>query len=242
MKYNIPGGILIILPLQIGINMNTKFSIFKRYRCDKNNQIIIRTANGMRQLSKYNKISGLDISITGTGNKIIVSEKTVFKGSKIIIEANNAVLEFNESPDINNLSVFVRNGTGQRLKWGKDTTLTGGYIELCETNASVTIGDDCMIGWHISIVATDFHSVLDRKTGKILNLPGGVEIGNHCWLGHGVRLLKNAKIPNNTIVGAETIVTKKFTEEWTVLGGNPACIVKRDVTWDRRLPTNLAES
>lgn len=220
--------------------MNTNFSFFKKYKRDPNNQIIIRTALGDRVLSKYYKIPGLDISIKGAGNKIIISDKAHFRRSKIIIDASNAVLEFAESPDITNLSVFVRNGEGQRLTWGKGTTITGGYIELCETNASVVIGDNCMIGWHISIVATDFHAVLDKNTGRILNFPGGVEIGDNCWLGHGVRLLKNAKIPNNTIVGAETVVTKKFSEEWTVLGGNPARVVKREVTWRRELPSVLA--
>ncbi len=217
--------------------MNTNVSILKKYKRAPNNQIIIRTALGDHLLSKYYKISGLDISIKGSGNKIIISDKACFTGSKIIIDANNAVLEFDESPDITNLSVFVRNGEGQCLKWGKGTTITGGYIELCETNASVVIGDNCMIGWHISIVATDFHTVLDRNTGAVLNGPGHVVIGDNCWLGHGVRLLKNAKIPNNTIVGAETVVTKKFSEEWTVLGGNPARVVKRDVTWRRELPS-----
>lgn len=216
--------------------MNTNFCLFKKYKRDQNNQIVIHTADGDKTLSRYRKISGLDISIKGTGNKIIVSDKAHFNSSKIIIDADNAVLEFADSPDIINLSVFVRNGNGQRLKWGKGTTITGGYIELCESNASVNIGCDCMIGWHVSIVATDFHAVLDRNTGTVLNGPGHVVIGDNCWLGHGVRLLKNAKIPNNTIVGAETVVTKKFSEEWTVLGGNPAHIVKREVTWRREPP------
>lgn len=217
--------------------MDVKLSIFRKYKRAPSNQIIIRTVSGDRVLSRYYKIFGLDISIKGTGNKIIISDKACFTRSKIIIDANNAVLEFDESPDITNLSVFVRNGEGQRLKWGNGTTITGGYIELCETNASVVIGDNCMIGWHISIVATDFHTVLDRNTGTVLNGPGHVVIGDNCWLGHGVRLLKNAKIPDNTIIGAETIVTKKFSEEWTVLGGNPARVVKRDVTWRRELPS-----
>lgn len=219
--------------------MNTSFTIFKKYKCDANNQIFVHTAGGDKSLPTYRKIVGLDISIKGTGNKIIISDKARFTGSKIIIDADDAVLEFADSPDITNLSVFVRNGNGQSLKWGKGTSITGGYIELCETNASVVIGNNCMIGWHVSIVATDFHAVLDRNTGTVLNGPGHVVIGDNCWLGHGVRLLKNAQIPNNTIVGAETVVTKKFSEEWTVLGGNPARIVKREVTWRRELPSAI---
>ena len=221
---------------------NIHQTLFKKYTIiGKNNRIIIKDGKKDIVLTKYKRISGLDIEINGSNNTIILTPETLFKSSKIIIEANNANLTFGTSPEINNLSVFVRLGNHQRLEWGNGSTITGGYIELCETDASVTIGQDCMIGWHVSIVATDFHAVLDKKTKKVLNGPGNVVIGNKCWLGHGVRLLKNAKIPNNTIVGAESVVTKKFTETYTVLGGNPAKIVKKNVYWDRKSPTELKE-
>ncbi len=221
---------------------NIHRTLFKKYTIiGKNNRIIIKDSKKEVVLTKYKRISGLDIEINGSNNTIILTAETLFKSSKIIIEANNANLTFGTSPEINNLSVFVRLGRNQKLKWGNGSTITGGYIELCETGASVTIGQDCMIGWHVSIVATDFHAVLDKKTKKVLNGPGNIIIGDKCWIGHGVRLLKNAKIPNNTIVGAESVVTKNFTETYTVIGGNPAKIVKKNVCWDRKSPTELKE-
>ena len=221
---------------------NIRHTLCKKYKIvGKNNRIIIKDGKKDVVLTKYKRISGLDIEINGSDNTITLTPETLFKSSKIIIEANNANLTFGTSPEINNLSVFVRLGNNQRLEWGNGSTITGGYIELCETNASVKIGHDCMIGWHVSMVATDFHAVLDKKTKKVLNGPGNIIIGDKCWLGHGVRLLKNAKIPNNTIVGAESVVTKKFTETYTVIGGNPAKIVKKNVYWDRKSPTELKE-
>jgi len=221
---------------------NIRKTLFQKYKIvGKNNRIIIKDGKKNVSLTKYKRISGLDIEINGSDNTITLTPETLFKSSKIIIEANNANLTFGTSPEINNLSVFVRLGNNQRLIWGNGSTITGGYIELCETNASVKIGHDCMIGWHVSMVATDFHAVFDKKTKKVLNGPGDIIIGDNCWLGHGVRLLKNAKIPNNTIVGAESVVTKKFTETYTVLGGNPAQIVKKNVCWDRKSPTELKE-
>ena len=217
-------------------------TFFKKYKVvGKNNRIIIKTDNKDIVLTKYKKFAGLDIEIMGSNNTITLTPETTFKSSKIIIEANNANISFGTSPEINNLSVFVRLGKNQKLKWGKGSTITGGYVELCETDASVTIGQDCMIGWHVSIVATDFHAVLDKKTKRVLNGPGNVVIGNKCWLGHGVRLLKNANIPDNTIVGAESVVTKKFKDNYTVIAGNPAKVVKINVCWDRKSPTELKE-
>lgn len=222
------------------INMKTKLCIFNRYKIiGTNNHIIINYGNFNKEIGRNSRIEGLDISIIGSGNTITITDRTVFRKSKIIIEADNSNLDFDESPDIKDLSVFVRFGSGQLLKWGKNTTITGGYIELCETGASVTIGENCMIGWHISIVPTDFHAVLDKKSLKVINLPGGIKIGDFCWLGHGVRLLKNAKIQNHTIVGAESVVTKAFLEEFTAIGGNPAKVIRDSVIWDRKSPTEL---
>jgi serine acetyltransferase len=34
-------------------------------------------------------------------------------------------------------------------------------------------------------------------------------------------------------VGAKAVVTKKFTEEYTAIGGNPAKVIATNVDWDR---------
>lgn len=47
-------------------------------------------------------------------------------------------------------------------------------------------------------------------------------------------MLKNAQINANCIVGANSLVTKKFSEQYVVIAGNPAKIIKDDIEWDRR--------
>ena len=59
----------------------------------------------------------------------------------------------------------------------------------------------------------------------------GVIIGNHCWIGSRVEMCKNAILPNNTIVGACSLVSKKFINEYTIIAGNPAKIIKENVDW-----------
>ena len=59
-----------------------------------------------------------------------------------------------------------------------------------------------------------------------------IRIGNYCWVGWGTALLKNTVLPDYTIVGMQSVVTKKFTQKYTVLAGNPAKIIKKDVAWD----------
>ena len=101
---------------------NIRHTLFKKYKIvGKNNCIIIKDGKKDVVLTKYKRISGLDIEINGSNNTIILTPETLFKSSKIIIEANNANLSFGTSPEINNLSVFVRLGRNQKLKWVKNS-------------------------------------------------------------------------------------------------------------------------
>lgn len=67
-----------------------------------------------------------------------------------------------------------------------------------------------------------------------LNPNADIEIGNHVWIAQGVSILKGAKIPSNCIVGAKSLVNKKFEEVNCIIAGIPAKIIKRGVNWDRR--------
>ena len=75
-------------------------------------------------------------------------------------------------------------------------------------------------------------------TATVLNeVQGPITVGDHCWLGQAVRLQKNARIPANTIVAAAAVVTKAFDEEYTIIGGFPAKVIKRGVM---REPSRLS--
>ena len=61
----------------------------------------------------------------------------------------------------------------------------------------------------------------------------GVKIGNHVWIGERCYITKRVEIPDECILAAQSVATRKFTEESCVIGGNPAKIVKRDIQWIR---------
>ena len=55
---------------------------------------------------------------------------------------------------------------------------------------------------------------MDKDTKEFLNKPSHpVIIGNKCWIGEAVRIQKGAIIPDNTIVGAGSIVTKNLQKK-----------------------------
>ena len=104
-----------------------------------------------------------------------------------------------------------------------------------ESNLSVKIGKDCMFSSGIIIRPNDGHSIYDLNTNMILNKPdtNSIEIGNHVWVGLNSTILKNTKISDNSIVGAGTIINKKFEDENVIIAGVPAKIIKKNVNWNR---------
>ena len=94
-----------------------------------------------------------------------------------------------------------------------------------------------MFSFNIEITCTDTHSVLDMED-NIINKGENIIIGNHVWVGKEAKILKNTKIADNCIVAQNSIVTKKFDTNNAVIAGNPAKIVKENITWSNIRPNN----
>lgn len=54
---------------------------------------------------------------------------------------------------------------------------------------------------------------------------GDVVIGHDVWIGHGVTILSGVHIGDGAVVGAGSVVTKDV-ESFTIVGGNPAEIIR----------------
>lgn len=91
---------------------------------------------------------------------------------------------------------------------------------------SITIGDDCAISHDFTIMDSNAHSLNgDRKT-----LP--VEIKNHVWIGTRVTILSGVTIGEGAVIAAGSVVTKDVPP-FSVVGGNPAKVIKENIKWKR---------
>lgn len=77
------------------------------------------------------------------------------------------------------------------------------------------------------------HLIFDRATGEYLDVSEGVFIGNHVWVGEDAYITKKVTVPSECVVGAKSVVTKRFAQENAVIAGNPARVVRTDVQWIR---------
>ena len=78
---------------------------------------------------------------------------------------------------------------------------------------------------------TDWHSIcLD---GIKANDDIKVSIEDNVWIGCRSTILKGAVIPRGCVIGANSNVVGVFTEKNCIIAGNPARIVKKNITWEK---------
>ena len=64
------------------------------------------------------------------------------------------------------------------------------------------------------------------------NQKEGIEIGHDVWIGMGTYILPGVKIGNGVTVAANSVVTKDL-DDYTVVGGVPAALIKRKHTGEQ---------
>ena len=89
------------------------------------------------------------------------------------------------------------------LMIGNNVFFNRNTIVVCREQ--VTIGDNCIIGPNVCVY--DHDHIFDASGIKEGFKTRPVRIGNNCWIGAGVIILKGSIIGNNCVIGAGTVVT-----------------------------------
>ncbi|WGL81749.1 acyltransferase [Enterobacter cloacae] len=108
------------------------------------------------------------------------------------------------------------------IKIGNDTYINRRTEICCQT--SVKIGSRCAISWDVSITDSDYHSACNKQKTK------GIVIGDNVWIGCKSVILKGITIGDGAIIASGSIVNRDVPPG-TLVAGNPAKIVKENVTW-----------
>lgn len=181
------------------------------------------------------------LSITGINNTVIIEENSLSQNAHIgiILHGDNNTIKIGKGFLLSNglIMEIGRNHPAYgkvencRVTIGENTSIESCTITMVNSNSYVDIGKDCMFANDVNLYNTDTHPVFDYTSKKIINRVKGITIGNHCWIGRNVTILKNSEIANDCICGWGAVVSGKFSEEHCAIAGNPARIVKRNVTW-----------
>ncbi len=114
-----------------------------------------------------------------------------------------------------------------------DRSILGARVSIA-THASITIGEAVFFGQ--SVFVTDAsHGYQDptRPIGQQFGPHQPVSIGDGSWIGHGAVILPGTRIGRNVVVAAGAVVRGEV-EDFAVVAGNPARVVRRlepDVGW-----------
>jgi acetyltransferase-like isoleucine patch superfamily enzyme len=98
------------------------------------------------------------------------------------------------------------------INYGVDIAATG----------LITIGADCLIGTHVSIIDNDFHGLVDRHQTPS---PKSVVIGDNVWIGNRAIILPGVTIGEGAVVGAGSVVVHDVPARSLVVG-NPARVIR----------------
>ncbi|AUW40882.1 acyltransferase [Rhizobium leguminosarum] len=142
-----------------------------------------------------------------------------------------------------NAGIIFEAGTGQ-VKIGERCYIGTNSTIMCRNG--VTLGDDVVIAWDVTIYDHDSHSLdwRDRVNAvrhfyETYGQPdcfdkidwtgvgsAPITIGDRVWIGFDAVILKGVTIGEGAVIGARSVVTKDV-EPYTIVAGNPARPIRK---------------
>ncbi len=177
------------------------------------------------------------IKISGKGCSVSLGRARRYRGLLIQLDGNDQHVIIGETREhITNLKIFCQRGEGQSAVIGTGLRCNGMGIHMTDGSAGFKMGNDCMVSWEVRIRTSDGHAIIDIESGRAINTPQDVVIGDRVWLCEDVKILKGVVIPSDTIVASGSIIAKPFGPEDSnsVIGGCPGRVLRRGVRWDKR--------
>lgn len=205
----------------------------------QSNRIIVVQKDGT-EIQKQS-IEGCRIEFYGKNSTVKIHEPYHFENCTFKVGDNNFIEIGRTRYSILNFIMPYPMKEKSKLFIGKDFSCMDCQLFLHdEPNITIKIGEDCQFSFGIIIWPSDGHTILDGDR-RILNKGEDIYIGNHVWLGMNSTVLKGARIPDNSVVGAKSVFTRGSNPYSTCVKGGiyigtPAKLFKSGIAWDRRNP------
>lgn len=158
---------------------------------------------------------------------------TLFPDSKIILGEDVRIDQ--------GTSIYL--GRGAVLDLNTKCAITDFVKILCF--CYIHIGYNTRIGWESQIMDYNFHYTENIKKKTIKNIKNKVYIADRCWFGNRCSVMPGAKLPDDTIVGSNSLVNADYikagVEPYSLLAGSPAVLKKIGIrrVWDNSMESKL---
>lgn len=153
-------------------------------------------------------------------------------------ENRGGIVTFNGTCFIGN-ATYLSIGPNAVLHIGDNVRNASGLRIVCYKK--ISIGNNVRFGWGVMLIDTNFHPLIEEKTGKIKRASGPIIIEDKNWFGLECLVMHSVKIPPRCIFGARTVITRNCEmESYCVTITSPqGRIVTRGVYRDLNGPNDL---
>lgn len=169
------------------------------------------------------------------GGKFIIDTDKVYSGMILIGKntgpcsggvneiANYSKIIFRGRTEIKSGCKILTYGTGVII-FGENFSMGNQNLISCANQ--IIIGNNVVLAHQIQIFDTDFHYLYNDLKQCVSNNNKPIIIGDHCWIGNRVSIMKGTELPNYIVIGSNSLLNKKYEiSQGSILAGIPAKIV-----------------
>lgn len=92
----------------------------------------------------------------------------------------------------------------------------------------IEFGKKCLISWECLFMDTDFHKIYSE--GERVNSDKAIQIGEHVWVGCRSTILKGASIPDNSVIAAGSLISKKMIKSNCIYASHRE--IRTNIDWE----------
>lgn len=191
-------------------------------------------------IGKRNKIiygnsvlCSVNFDIKGNDNLVSIADGCVLNGVLFYIRGDNHKIFIKENCRFNGGGSLWFEDHNGCLVIGEKSTFENVHIAITEPYSKIEIGKDCMFAYDIDIRTGDSHSIIDSMSVERINYAKDVSISDHVWVAAHSIILKGVSIAEDCVIATGSVVSNSFRERGVILAGNPAKIIRHNITWSR---------
>jgi acetyltransferase-like isoleucine patch superfamily enzyme len=158
------------------------------------------------KMKSKNRFSYEGISFFSPLTRVLVGKGTIHIGKNMLVEKNG----------------YFSAASGGCLEIGEKTFFNRNSYVACRNK--IQIGKDCNFGPNVSIYDHD-HNFDSQMVYKDQYSVGEVQIGDGCWIGDNVIILKNTKIGSGSVIGAGTVIHGEIPAHSLVIASRDVDII-----------------
>jgi len=144
---------------------------------------------------------------------------SIGKGTVIMAQKHKAAITLDKNTIINDYCIL--NSKGGYIIIGKDSSINHFSLIQSTRNNTVLIGKDVAMAPYTRIVPNHEYEGEERTR----TIRASTEIGDNVWICAGVTIVVGTNIGKNSIIGANSVVTRDIPDN-IVAAGTPAKLIK----------------